>query len=68
MARKTVARRLFKQLPLNVDAITASMLTADDEHYDHSPGPLSDLPTDISLDEEIPESETEIHEDPGLEA
>lgn len=52
-ARKTVARRLFKQLPLTADPRAASMISADDEMFDLSPGPLSDLPVVDPSDEEV---------------
>jgi recombination protein RecT len=44
MARKTVARRLFKQLPLGaISDRHASILAADDDAHDFS-SPLDDLP------------------------
>lgn len=43
MARKTVARRLFKSLPLGADDRTARVLAADDDGFQLQ-GPLDDLP------------------------
>jgi recombination protein RecT len=53
MARKTVARRLFKQLPLGADERTASMLDADDAHFEFPAAVTADLPRDIDLEEEV---------------
>lgn len=52
MARKTVARRLWKQLPFGaVDARTARIIEANDAEYEFAPGPLDDLPTvDVSVE------------------
>jgi recombination protein RecT len=45
MARKTVARRLWKQLPFGaVDQRTASVIEASDAEYEFTPGPLEALP------------------------
>lgn len=53
MARKTVARRLFKQLPLGADERTASVLAAADDEFEYPASPAANLPTDIPLDEEV---------------
>lgn len=54
MARKTVARRLFKQLPLGaLDDRARGMLEADDRSYEPSLGPLSDLPEVDPTEDEV---------------
>lgn len=55
--KKTVARRLFKTLPLALDPRTSSMLSADDAGFDVAPVPaLANLPT-VDLADEEPEQE-----------
>jgi recombination protein RecT len=51
MARKTVARRLFKQLPLGADPSgrAASLLEADELAF----GPFANLPTDVPVAPEL---------------
>ncbi len=69
MARKTVARRLFKMLPLGaLDERAVSMLRADDETYDlAAAGPLDDLPRVDPSEPEVEEVEGElVDEDEAL--
>lgn len=61
MAKKTVVRRLFKELPLGADDRTSRVLATDDEGYELT-GPLDDLPT-VDVSEEYEPVEGEIVDD-----
>lgn len=61
MAKKTVARRLFKELPLGADDRTSRVLQADDEGYELT-GPLDNLPA-VDPSEEYEPVEGELVDD-----